>query len=115
MASNSFEVDSALETIARGLRQARLLRGDTQQTAAARIRTSLATYKRLESGDIGAMSAIASAVMLEALCAYGHANDVMALGDPARDTRSQELLNRQLPKNGRSPKQRPPKPQAPFE
>lgn len=106
MKSLSIEAETALANIAAGIRHARLLRGESQQLAADRLSTSIATYRRLESGRPELVAGVAVAVVLEALCTYGFAADVLVLGDPARDARSQELVARILPKAGRGPSPR---------
>lgn len=104
MKPQSFEVTTALVNISNGVRRARLLRGDTQELAASRIFTSLATYRRLESGRAEELEGIAVSVVLAALCTYGFQDDVLALGDPARDARAMELLDKHTPKAGRATK-----------
>lgn len=93
----SFETELAIEQISSGIQQARLLRGDTQRQAAERLGVSLPTIKRLESGDPDVVGSIALSTVLSALVLYGHERDVLSLGDPARDARSQELIQKTLP------------------
>jgi broad specificity phosphatase PhoE len=88
-ASLTFESRTALANIARGLRQARLLRGESQATAAARAGVGIATWQRMESPD--SIAGVASGSLLTALCLYGFAADVVALGDPARDSEGRRL------------------------
>ncbi len=100
----SFETNTALESLSNGLRRSRLLRKETQQLAAERCGTSLATYKRLESADPDKIAGISIAIVFEALCAYGHAGDVLNLGDPSRDAQAAHLIARAIPKRGRNKK-----------
>lgn len=108
MKALSFEAETALANIGSGIRHARLLRGESQQLAADRLSTSITTYRRLESGRPELAGGVAVSVVLEALCTYGFSSDVLALGDPARDARSQELVARLLPKSGRGPTSKKP-------
>ena len=88
----NFESTTALENIARGLRHARLARAESQITAAARVGVGLATYQRIESAD--GISGVATGTVLTALCLYGFAEDVLALGAPARDAEGLRLSYR---------------------
>lgn len=102
MALLAFETQKALENISRGLTRARLLRGDSQHLAAERVGVSVATYRRLESGDPEKVGAVAAASLLQALVVYGYERDVLNLGDFARDARALEITGRILPKYGRN-------------
>jgi transcriptional regulator with XRE-family HTH domain len=79
----TFESEVALENVARGLRAARLARGESQATAAARVGVSLATYQRMESAD--GIARVASGTLFTALCIYGFAAQVLDLGNPEND------------------------------
>lgn len=93
----SFETRSALESIARGLRTARLRRRDSIRVAAERVGVSSSTWQRIEAGDEG----IAWGLMLECLVKYGFEREVFALGDPARDAEGLLLDAKNLPRRGR--------------
>lgn len=96
-----FESETALQNIAISLRNARLLRGDSQQTAAARIGASLSTYQRIESGDPQTMAGITVCTLLNALVVYGHASGVLALGNTDNDA-DRRLLTQPTRQRGRT-------------
>lgn len=96
-----FETETSLQSIAAGLRTARLLRGDSQQIAAERIGTSLSTYQRMESGIPESMASIACGILFNALSVYGHAAGVLSLGNPEDDV-DRGLLTRPKRQRGRT-------------
>jgi hypothetical protein len=89
----NFESTVALENIALGLRAARLARLESQATAAARVGVGLSTYQRMETPE--GIAGVASGSVLTALCIYGYAADVVALGNPERDQEGRRLSTTQ--------------------
>lgn len=95
----SFESEAALENVARGLRVARLARGESQATAAQRVGVGVATYQRMESAN--GIARVASGTLFTALCIYGFASQVLELGNPENDPEGVRLA-RSTRKRGRT-------------
>lgn len=85
----TFESEAALENVARGLRAARLARGESQATAAQRVGVGVATYQRMESPD--GIARVATGSLFTALCIYGFAAQVLNLGNPENDPEGARL------------------------
>jgi DNA-binding XRE family transcriptional regulator len=97
--SLTFESEAALENVARGLRMARLARGESQTTAAQRVGVGVATYQRMESSD--GIARVASGSLFTALCIYGFAVQALNLGNPENDPEGVRLT-RSTRKRGRT-------------
>ena len=94
----SFQCQSALETIGRQIRIARLRRKESEQLAGQRLGISRSKYQRLEKGD----PAISAGSFIEALILYGFESQVFALADPDIDETGLRLERSYLPKYGSS-------------
>lgn len=84
-----FNTESAMFTIASGLRTSRLARNDTCEMAAQRIGIGVATYKRMENPST--VGAVALKTVLVALSIYGRGQQVLELGGCQHDAQLPEL------------------------
>lgn len=98
----SYEVEQTLRSVGGLLRQARLVRGDTEDQAAERLNVSRATWRRIEQGDTN----VRAGTLLQALAMFQMKERVIGLAE--EDPLAIALLRRQLP--GRGGRQRAGKP-----
>lgn len=98
----SYEVEIVLINLSAALSRARLLRNETQVLAAQRANISLATYVRMESKQADQLAGISIGSFFEALCIVGYRDALLTLADPNNDTQGALLLERKIPKRGRT-------------
>lgn len=92
----SFQAQEALRTLGRNIRTARLRRGESEQTAAARSRVSRQTWRRLEEGAPG----VGQGLLFEALIVYGFTEQLLELADPDLDVEGAARDAARRPKRG---------------
>lgn len=97
----SFVVETALLNLSRALSRSRLLRRETQRLAAQRANVSLATYMRMESGDIDKLAGIGIASFFEALCMVGYRDALLSLGDFSHDAEGAIQQEAATPRRGK--------------
>lgn len=96
----SFEVEMILLGLSASLRRGRLLRGETQELAAQRANTSIATYARMESRDTEILASISIGTFFDALCMVGYRDALFAIYDVQNDAEGALCLEQKMPKRG---------------
>lgn len=91
----SFEVEQSLVAVGQLLREARLVRRDSEEDMAQRLNVSRATWRRIESGDPN----VRIGTVLQALVHFGMKERVTNLS--MADHLTLALLRRELPKRVR--------------
>jgi len=92
----TFEGEDILRLIGQNVKIARLRRNESEQMLADRLGVSRATVARLENGHGG----IALGIAIQALLAYGFADQLYALGDPDTDGVGKRLDRLRRPTKG---------------